>query len=199
MAFKESSTFPECISFGAIGGPGYQTDIVVVNSGFESRNVNWAQSRCRWDVGHRGRAPADTMTLISFFKEMKGRAHGFRFKDWSDYTATISNTTMTLISGTTYQLARAYDAALTEVRPITKPRSGIVVYKNGVDVTADTTISTTAGTVTWNTAAPTGGDVLKWSGEFDVPARFDTDQMQMEIVDKNIYSWGSIPIVEIRV
>lgn len=199
MTFKESSTFPERISFGAVGGPGYQTDIVVVTSGFESRNVNWMQARCKWDVGHRGRNPADTEILIKFFREMKGRAHGFRFKDWTDYLATVSNTTMVFVSGTTYQLARVYDNALTEIRPISKPRTGVKIYKNGIDVTANTTIATTTGLVTWTSAAPTGGDVLTWSGEFDIPARFDTDQMQMEIVDKNIYSWGSIPIVEIRV
>lgn len=199
MTFKESSIFPERISFGAAGGPGYQTDVVVVNSGFESRNVNWAQARCKWDVGHRGRGPADTETLIRFFREMKGRAHGFRFKDWTDYNATISNTTLTNISGDTYQLQRAYDTGLTELRAITKPRAGVVVYKNGVDVTSDTTIDFTNGQVEWNSSAPTGGDVLTWSGEFDIPARFDTDQMQLEIVDKNIYSWGSIPIIEIRV
>ena len=41
MAFYEVQ-FPSSISFGAQGGPGYRTDVVVVSSGAETRNVTWA-------------------------------------------------------------------------------------------------------------------------------------------------------------
>lgn len=39
-------------------------------------------------------------------------------------------------------------------------------------------------------------DVLTWSGEFDVPVRFDIDQMKMSQISVGIRSWDSIPIIE---
>ena len=47
------------------------------------------------------------------------------------------------------------------------------------------------------TAAP--GYVPQWRGEYDVPARFDVDQMQMTLDDAEIRSWERIPIVEVLV
>jgi uncharacterized protein (TIGR02217 family) len=34
--------------------------------------------------------------------------------------------------------------------------------------------------------------------EFDVPARFDTDQMDLTIETYQLGSWGQVPVVEIR-
>jgi hypothetical protein len=49
--------FPEDISYGSSGGPGFSTDIVVTQGGFEQRNINWQVAR-EW-VGtrfkHQGR------------------------------------------------------------------------------------------------------------------------------------------------
>lgn len=46
---------------------------------------------------------------------------------------------------------------------------------------------------------PQATEALTWSGEFDVPARFDTDRLDAEIIGPGpILSWGSIPIVEVR-
>ncbi|MFN7185748.1 MAG: DUF2460 domain-containing protein [Alphaproteobacteria bacterium] len=42
-------------------------------------------------------------------------------------------------------------------------------------------------------------DALTWSGQFDVPVRFDIDQMAVSIEAFQLYSWGQIPLVEIRV
>lgn len=45
-------------------------------------------------------------------------------------------------------------------------------------------------------------DSLRWTGEFDVPARFDTDQMSIQVVNKSqgvlLESWDAIPILEVR-
>jgi len=52
---------------------------------------------------------------------------------------------------------------------------------------------------------PQSTDVLTWAGQFDVPVRFDVDDMKKQIVDRNgpngdlLVDWGSIPIIEIRV
>jgi hypothetical protein len=46
---------------------------------------------------------------------------------------------------------------------------------------------------------PQPTEQLTWAGEFDVPCRFDTDQMKISVESYNRYTWGGIPIIEIRV
>ena len=46
-------------------------------------------------------------------------------------------------------------------------------------------------------------DVLAWSGEFDVPMRFDVDKLAAQVADRNatdglLHMWDGIKIVEIR-
>jgi len=80
--------FPPEISYGAQGGPEFSTSVITVKSGQESRNQNWSESRIKWDVSTAIKNQTDLEELIAFFRARKGRAHAFRFKDWSDYTAT---------------------------------------------------------------------------------------------------------------
>ena len=49
------------------------------------------------------------------------------------------------------------------------------------------------------TTIPQKGETVTASFEFDVPARFDTDQMNVSIETYDLQTWGQIPIVELRV
>jgi hypothetical protein len=40
-------------------------------------------------------------------------------------------------------------------------------------------------------------DALTWAGAFDVPCRFDIDQMQVTMSNAAFSSWDSIPVVEL--
>ena len=74
MAFIETPRFPDNISQGASGGPGYQTEVVVVASGREKRNITWPLPRGRYDVAHGVRTQAQMDILIAFFRSVRGRA-----------------------------------------------------------------------------------------------------------------------------
>ena len=200
MAFLDIQ-FPPRIAFNALGGPEYQTDVVVLASGHEQRNQNWAVARGQWDVAHAIKTAADKNALIAFFRVAKGRANSFRFKDWLDFEASLTEGVLTSLGGGTYQLAKRYtNAAGSEDRNITLPVNGTVVVKQGAVTLVsggDYSINYATGVLTVIGSpmpAPTA-----WSGEFDVPARFDTDRMQASIIDKAVYRWESIPIVEVRV
>ena len=41
--------------------------------------------------------------------------------------------------------------------------------------------------------------VLTADFEFDLPARFDTDRMEITIETYELGSWGQIPVVELRI
>lgn len=202
MAFYESPRFPDRIAYGAMGGPEFMTTVVASGSGREARNAAWAYPKHRWDVSQGINSQADFETLRAFFMSMRGRFHGWRFKDWADYTATHANGVVTGITSTTFQLVKRYTSGAQSLdRIITKPVTGTLEIKVSGVVTAHT-VNTTTGVVTIGTAPAVG--TVTWSGEFDVPMRFDTDRLQGRIESRNqtaglLHMWDSIPIVEVRV
>lgn len=189
MAFIETR-FPTDISYGATGGPGFQTDIVRVNSGSEQINSAWEDALGAWDVSHGVKSDAQLITLITFFRVMKGKANGFRFKDWQDYTATGAQGIFRMLTATTFQMVKRYSlGGYNYDRDITKPVTGTIGVTGGVSPS----VNYTTGIVTVASGTPTA-----WNGEFDVPVRFDTDQMKTSALAYAAHSWGNIPLVEIR-
>ena len=199
MAFHEIR-FPDDIAYGASGGPEFATTIVTMASGFEQRNINWQAARGRWDVASGLKNQTQLDTLLAFFRGRKGRAHGFRFKDWSDFRATGQLIGTGDGTNKTFQLVKNYTSgAGSESRIIKKPVSGTTkINLNGVQLTSGWSISSSTGIVTINTA-PSNGVPVTADFEFDVPVRFDTDRMAVTIEFFNLHQWSGIPIVEIRV
>lgn len=190
MSFFEIQ-FPTDLSYGASGGPRFSTDIITVSSGYEQRNINWAKSRASYDVSHQVKTQVQLDELIAFFRNCKGKGIGFRFKDWTDYIVSTSNGRFVLLTATTFQMQKEYDVGgNTVLRSISKPVSGTISIVGGSGAVVDNL----TGIVTVSSGTPTA-----WSGEFDVPCRFDTDEMQTSIDDFNVQSWNGIPIVEVRI
>ncbi len=194
MAFYEVR-FPEKISLHATGGPSFLTNIVQVNSGAEFRDQVWSAGRAKYEVAHAARTEAKYKELLAFFRSMRGRLHGFRFKDWSDYRVLTGEGVFVMLTSTTFQLYKRYTfGSQTYDRKITKPVSGKVTVTGGTTPT----VNTVTGVVTVASGTPTS-----WVGEFDVPVRFDVDDLDGQIVDKHrdgtfIMAWESIPLVETR-
>ncbi len=199
MTFHEVR-FPDDIAYGATGGPAYSTSVVSTASGFEQRNMNWSAARGAWDVSSGLKQQGQLDILIAFFRARKGKACGFRFKDWTDYKAT--GQLLGTGDGTikTFQLVKSYTSgAGSETRTITKPVLGSVKpYLAGVFHASGWSINTTTGILTFSTA-PAQGVAITTDFEFDVPVRFDTDSMEATIENFNLNEWPSIPIVELRV
>jgi len=210
MAFHEVR-FPAGISRGASGGPERRTEIVTLGSGFEERNQRWADSRRRYDAGYGVRGTDDLYAVIAFFEERRGQLHGFRWKDWSDYKscaplATPSAADQVIGAGdgaeTDFQLVKVYGADFAPwTREIKKPVAGTI--KIALDGAAqvegsDYTLDATTGVVSF-TSAPGNGVEITAGFEFDVPARFDTDRLAVNL---EMFSHGdipNIPIVELRI
>ena len=199
MASFHEVQFPPDIAYGAAGGPGYSTSVITTVAGYEKRNANWAAARGRWNVAQGLKTREQVASLIAFFRARKGRAYGFRFKDWTDFQA------LAQLIGTgdgvakTFPLVKHYaSGGITEARTITKPVTGTTkIYLNGTPQASGWSVNTATGVVTF-TAAPANGAVITADFEFDVPARFDTDQMDITIETYELGRWGQIPIVEIR-
>jgi uncharacterized protein (TIGR02217 family) len=199
MAFIETR-FPTDIAYGSVGGPQYSTDIVITQSGYEQRNANWSQARAQYNVAHGVKTQAQLDTLIAFFRARKGRADGFRFKDWTDYQITGQAIATGNGTATAFQLVKTYsDGGVMQARTIAKPVAGTVnIYLNGVLQSSGYALDTTTGLVTFS-VAPASGVAITADFQFDVPVRFDTDRLAATIDSYGSRSWHDIPLVEIRI
>lgn len=207
MAFHEIR-FPDSISRGAKGGPERRTRIVELASGDEERNASWANSRRRYDVSYGVRRADDLAAVVAFFEARNGRLHAFRFKDWSDYKSCLPSaapapTDQIIGTGngsiTTFALTKTYaSGAQSWARAIIKPVAGTVtVSLNGVPQGAGWSVNTTTGIITF-AVAPTTGAVIRAGFEFDVPVRFDTDELPVTLDIERTGSIPSIPLIEVR-
>lgn len=198
MSFHEIR-FPTDISYGSSGGPEFSTDIVITNGGHEQRNANWAEARARYNVAQGVKTQAQLAGLIAFFRARSGRAYGFRFKDWADFSASNQNIGTGNAVKTQFQLIKKYDSSVVVTRNIAKPVSGTVkIYKNAVLQTTGYSIDCTNGIVTF-TSAPSIGVAVTADFEFDVPVRFDTDRLSAKLESYGVSSWSDIPLVEVRI
>lgn len=201
MSFFESPRFPERISYGLTGGPEFATTIIAVESGNEASNSSWIYPRQSFNAAHVAKSQAEFEELRNFFMVARGRKNGFRFKDWSDYAATNAEGRATAITSTTFQMVKRYTAGSETIdRPIRKPISAtLTVLVSGVPPTYS--VDATTGILTI-AAAPAAANI-SWSGQFDVPMRFDVDKLDGNIISANprdgfIYEWGNIPLLEWR-
>jgi uncharacterized protein (TIGR02217 family) len=192
--------FPDNIAYGATGGPEFATTVVVTGAGHEQRNVNWAEARGRWDVGTGLKNQAQLDSLIAFFRARKGRAYGFRFRDWTDFKAPGQLLGTGDDATTAFQLVKRYPSgSAVETRTISKPVAGTVgIYLDSVEQLSGWSVDVTTGVVTFTTSPAQDVDISA-DFEFDVPVRFDTDRMAVTIETYKLHRWQQIPIVELRI
>ncbi len=210
MAFHDVQ-FPTNLSFGSTGGPERRTEIVTLANGFEERNTPWEHSRRRYDAGASLRSLTDVEDVLQFFEARRGPLHAFRWKDWADYKSKaadreIEHIDQVLGTGdgvvTQFQLVKRYASGDDfYIRPIRKPVLGTVQVAIG-DVpqveTVDYTVDYTTGVVTFLHPADEHAEVTA-GFEFDVPVRFDTDQIVTSVDTFNAGQVPDIPVVEVRV
>jgi uncharacterized protein (TIGR02217 family) len=204
--------FPLDIALKSAGGPQRRTEIVTLGSGREERNARWLHSRRRYDAGYGVKTLAALSEVVAFFEERRGRLHGFRWRDRLDHSsaapgAAVSPADQVIAFGdgatAAFQLKKTYGGIYAPYqRPIAKPDPGsvriavdAVERDEGTDFTCDTAtgvVTFLAGHIPANGAAVSAGFV------FDVPVRFDTDYLE---VDLSAFAAGvipKIPLVEIK-
>jgi len=192
--------FPTDISYGSSGGPEFSTDVVITHSGYEQRNVNWSDARAVYNVSHGVKTQTQLDSLIAFFRARQGKAYGFRFKDWSDYSVSGQQIGVGDGAETQFQLIKQYISPPTTIsRDIKKPVDGtLTVYFDGIEQVSGVSLDSVSGVVTFS-SAPASAVVITADFEFDVPVRFDTDRLSASLDSYGVNSWNNIPIVEVRV
>src|SRR5215212_5132599 len=192
--------FPLDVALGRRGGPGRRTDVVTLASGREHRNARWAHARRRYDAGLGVRTLDALHAVIAFFEERRGHLHGFRFRDRVDHRSGPPSRAVGPLDqrigtgdGATkaFPLLKSYGTgAAAYVRPIAKPVGGTVrVALSGVEQPVGTAF----------TCAPAAGVAITAGFEFDVPVRFDTDELDIDLSAFEAGAVPRIPLVEIVV
>lgn len=201
LAFLESPRFPEQISYGSRGGPSFKTFIFEGHSGIETGAVGWDKARHRYNA-QKGITDKEDMDVVrAFFLNLRGRARGFRWKDWSDYV--LDNVLIGTGDGVndTFLVTKTYSTGdLSYVRRIFKPCAGLEVRVNGTLMTLDThyTLDLTTGIIVFTAGnIPADTNEVRVTGEFDVPVRLDTDQLEAQHDGFELETWGAIPLVEL--
>ncbi len=204
--------FPTAISRNAQGGPERRTDVVVLGSGYEERNSRWADSRRSYNAGYGVKSLDDLHQIIAFFEERRGRLHGFRWRDPMDWKSCAPNATTSPLdqvigagTGTlgAFQLAKVYGSAFAPwTRAIEKPVAATVkIAVAGAEKIAGTdfAVDPATGIVTFLAGhVPASGETVTAGFEFDVPVRFDTDKLEINLSGFTSGAIPNIPIVEVR-
>ncbi|MCY1664165.1 DUF2460 domain-containing protein [Rhizobium sp. SL86] len=209
MSFHEVR-FPLRLALGVTGGPVRRTDIVSLSNGRENRNARWRQARRSYDAGSGIRSVADLYEALAFFEARRGQLYGFRFRDPIDFASAgplqpVRPTDQLIGTGDgatqSFQLVKTYaDGGGGVVRSIAKPVSGTVVLAlNGAAVPSDRySVNTATGVVTFQAGhMPGPGVEIRAGYEFDVPVRFDTDRIEVNLSAFQAGRIPAIPITEI--
>jgi uncharacterized protein (TIGR02217 family) len=181
------------------------TDVVTLASGHEERNQRWARSRRRYNAGYGVKSVADMRAVLAFFEERRGRFHGFLWRDVLDHSSggeTPTATDQAIGTGdgenTTFQLIKSYGSDHDPYhRAITRPVAGSVrLARDGIEAMGGWSVDLTTGLITFVTA-PGAGVAISAGYLFDVPVRFDTDRLDVELTSFDAALAPDIPVIEI--
>ncbi len=202
--------FPTRISLKSRGGPERRTEIVTLSSGHEQRNTRWADSRRTYNAGYGVKSLDDVQKVLAFFEQQRGRLYGFRWKDHADFKScppskVPASDDQVLGSGDgtrqLFQLIKSYGNGSTEYRrTISRPVDGTVSVSIDGNIQADNidyTMDMSTGVISFITAPPMNA-VVTAGFEFDVPVRFGSDKIEVNLDAFNAGQVPDISIVEIK-
>lgn len=166
-------TIDQCASWGFSSSPEFSTRIVPLRSGREARNANWMRARHHYSVPYVNITEEGYSEILRMFYACRGQLNAFRFTDPFDNTALDDEFAIGNGFDDVFQLGKTSVAgAASYVREVFAPHAGAVVRINGT--VAAVAIDPETGLVTTG-AVPAVGDVLTWTGGFDVWVRFNAD------------------------
>lgn len=216
---------PENIEKGSRGGPGFKTTVAPLSSGHEQRNEDWDETRGRWNIGYGILDAADMENVLELFYVARGRARGFRFKDWADFkigdpdVGPSAKQQIALGDGatTTFQIVRRYefgaqvfdrnvykivsltDRAFINSTELTRVGGAPAAGQYSIDINAGTiTTGDTPGGAASGGDGPSGEDVVYMLAEYDVPVRFDADRLEIASFWVDAHEIPTIILIETR-
>lgn len=182
MAYKDM-LLPKAVDLEWISGVGFSTSVVRMDNGRESRNQDMDSTLARYVLRYNARKQDVWEEINAFFQVAAGRAHAWRLWDPKHHYATATQGVVV-----DFQMYVRYTfSSYYFDRKITKPDASVTLIGGG-------TFDPDTGIVT--------GGATNWFGTFFICCRFDTDELELEGVNKNpetgeFYAgYKDVPIVE---
>ncbi len=208
MSFHETPRFPDEIAYRSRGGPTTKVSHVELDSGATTRNPRWDGDKhvynARWGI----RTLDDLDQVYEHWKGRNGSTHGFRYKDWYDFTTAANHRDAPAVgderigtgdsSETQFQLRKVYTSGSQQIiRNLVKPVAGSVVAAIAGTPTTAFTVDTTTGIITFT--SPPGNLFAVTAGcEFDVPCHYGADLDRRFQVSLDSFAAGTIPDIPIE-
>ncbi len=184
-----------CPGYGWEGGPEFSTRIVSLANGRERRNANWAQARRKYSAPFLNISKEAYREILRMFMVCEGMANCFRFRDQLDNTA--EDQQFGIGDGTTdeFQLGVVWTSDTVPYFRNVYALTGTPVIMVNDTPTGTVTVDMDRGVVVFDTP-PAPGEILTWSGEFDVWVRFDQDYLPFSLDNPDATN-GTVNLVEV--
>lgn len=193
--------FPSRLKFNVSGSPEMRVDVTRLSSGHERRNARWSAPLRRYLISVGQRPLDEIMVLTSFFETRSGPLHGFLFRDpfehkTASYGQPISadDTQIGVGDGS----ATRMNLILANGRQVTHPiEESLRVAVDGTEIFAGFTFDQTTKELVFD-HAPAVGAVITAGFEFDVPVRFENEQLIATRTINNAGEISDITLLELR-
>lgn len=186
----------DCVAYGSEFGQEFNTRVVTLRSGAERRNADWSAPLGRYSILYQALNPEDHIKVYHAHMACMGRLIGFRFKDWRDYVATEEVIGTATGGVQSLQLIKTYSFGPIDLARTIKKPTAVSLFSDGAPIAASVNLDTGIATFT----APIG-ETITWSGEFDVPVRFDDDRLDVQPVAKaagGFFLNADVSLTEVR-
>lgn len=201
---------PTCEAFGWSGGPEFKTRIVEMSNGRDRRNADWAQPRHNYILPFQNITPEGYIGIKQTHLTARGMLHAFLYRDRLDFTAVNQLLGVAEAGQSEFQLSK-----LSVLDGVAYQRNVYALYQpdpddpaQAVEVTPQITVNgSPAGGWTFDRdrglAFPpspmTGGEIVRWSGEFSIWVRFNQDGLPFSIDNKHADQFiinGQVELIE---
>lgn len=184
-----------CFAYGWEGSPRFRTLINELQNGDEYRNAEWIEARHEYNASFLNISKEAYREVKKMFMVCRGMLNAFRFIDVLDYQAT--DETFGTGDGLTaeYQLSKVSTVdGVDYTRNVYALAATPTIYIDGVPTSAFT-VNPRNGKILFDTP-PSIGEVLSWTGEFDIWVRFTTDNIPFTL-DSIDATNGQIGVIEV--
>ena len=193
--------FPIDISYKSNSSINYLTSIYSSRSGKEKRASIWTKAKIEYDLSNAIYNNEDIQKIIAFFKICKGRSSAFYFKDWLDFKAKQEFIAESNGQEKDFQLIKTYKTNSNEklsIRTIKYPvKNSVKIFINNKLQKDNYTINYNTGVISFNKNIESNSKIYA-DFEFNILARFNTDQLKISIESLELQKIIELKIIEIK-
>lgn len=184
-----------CPGFGWSGGPMFRTEIAALKNGDEFRNAEWAEVRHSFELPFLNIKRPEWRSIKGLFMAVRGMLKVYRVVDEADHEAVDEQFGTGDGATVAFQLNKLSEADGAEYqRNVYALPSTPAITVNGVTAGSHT-VNLRTGVVTF-AVAPALAAVLRWTGDFDVWVRFNTDLLNASLDAPNAMNL-SVQLIEV--